>query len=91
MPTYTCDQPYQTLAMTKLFYSEYNREPQCHSARDLLWHCGTGKSVGFQPQQGANQEHIDGLVQDCSNSIAIAMELLKSCAKPSIFLGTYCN
>ena len=24
--------------------------------------------VGFQPQQGANQEHIAGLVQDCSNS-----------------------
>ena len=34
----------------------------------------SGKSVGFQPQQGANQEHMDGLVQDCSNSIAIAME-----------------
>ena len=33
----------------------------------------TGKSDNFQPQQGANQEHIDGLVQDCSNSIAIAV------------------
>ena len=51
----------------------------------------TCKSVSFQPQQGGNQEHIDGLVQDCSNSSAIAMELLKSCAKSSIFLGTYCN
>ena len=28
--------------------------------------------------------HIDGLVQDCSNSIANAMELLQSCTKPSI-------
>ena len=28
---------------------------------------------------------IDGLVQDCSNSIANAMELLQSCAKPSVF------
>ena len=27
---------------------------------------------------------IDGLVQDCSNSSALAMELLQSCAKPSI-------
>ena len=27
---------------------------------------------------------IDGLVQDCSNSIALAMELLQSYTKPSI-------
>ena len=29
--------------------------------------------------------HIDGLVQDCSNSIANAPKLLKSCTKPSIY------
>ena len=28
--------------------------------------------------------HINGLVQDCSNSSALAMELLQSCTKPSI-------
>ena len=28
--------------------------------------------------------HIDGLVQDYSNSIAKALELLQSCTKPSI-------
>ena len=28
--------------------------------------------------------YIDGLVQDCSNSIANALELLQSCTKPSI-------
>ena len=27
---------------------------------------------------------IDGLVQDCSNSSALAMELLQSCTKPTI-------
>ena len=27
---------------------------------------------------------IDGLVQDCSNSSALAMELLQSCTEPSI-------
>ena len=27
--------------------------------------------------------YFDGLVQDCSNSSALAMELLQSCAKPS--------
>ena len=29
------------------------------------------------------KQQIDGLVQDCSNSIALAMELLQSCTKPS--------
>ena len=29
-------------------------------------------------------EYIDGLVQDCSNCIANALELLQSCTKPSI-------
>ena len=31
-----------------------------------------------------SEEHIDGLVQDCSNSIALAMELLQSCTNPLI-------
>ena len=29
--------------------------------------------------------YIDGLAQNCSNSIANALELLQSCAKPSIW------
>ena len=29
--------------------------------------------------------HIDGLVQDCSNSSALAIELLQSCDKPSMY------
>ena len=29
---------------------------------------------------------IDGLVQDCSNSSALAVELLQSCTKPSIYV-----
>ena len=29
--------------------------------------------------------YIDGLVQDCSNSIANAMEFLQSCTKPSVY------
>ena len=28
--------------------------------------------------------NIDSLIQDCSNSIANALELLQSCTKPSI-------
>ena len=30
--------------------------------------------------------HVGGLVQDCSNFSALAMELLQSCAKPSIYI-----
>ena len=30
-------------------------------------------------------KYIDGLVQDCSNSIANALELLQSCTKPLIY------
>ena len=36
------------------------------------------------PPTGQCALHIDSLVQDCSNSSALAMELLQSCAKPSI-------
>ena len=32
--------------------------------------------------------YIIGLVQDCSNSIANTLELLQSCTKPSISIGT---
>ena len=32
---------------------------------------------------GSPVDTVNGLVQDCSNSIANAMELLQSCAKPS--------
>ena len=35
-------------------------------------------------------DYIDGLVQDCSNSIANALELLQSCTKPSI-TGPQCS
>ena len=33
---------------------------------------------------GQTDAYFDGLVQDCSNSIANALELLQSCTKPSI-------
>ena len=32
-----------------------------------------------------NMIYWDGLMQDCSNSIAKALELLQSCTKPSIY------
>ena len=30
--------------------------------------------------------NIDGLVQDCSNSSELALELLQSCTEPSIYV-----
>ena len=37
-------------------------------------------------------EHVNNLVQDCSNSIANALELLQSCTKLSVsFGGQYWN
>ena len=36
-----------------------------------------------------NNKYIDGLVQDCSNSSALAIELLQSCTKPYIYIYIY--
>ena len=38
---------------------------------------------------GTNSQIIDSLVQDCSNSSALAMELQQSYTKPSIYLSDY--
>ena len=35
--------------------------------------------------------YIDGLVQDCSNSSALAMELLQSCTNPLIYASPGLN
>ena len=49
--------------------------------------------ISFQPPSGQWVKFpsycINGLVQDCSNSIANAMELLQSCTKPSIFHASH--
>ena len=37
---------------------------------------------------GAIWDQVDGLVQDCSNSIAKALELLQSCTKPLKYSST---
>ena len=40
---------------------------------------------------GPGEAYIDGLVEDCSNSSALAMELLQSCTKPSIRIRNICH
>ena len=44
----------------------------------------TWKLTQITPGKILLHVRIDGLVQDCSNSIADALELLQSCTKPSI-------
>ena len=36
-------------------------------------------------------KHFDGLVQDCSISSALAMEILQSCTKPLIYFPEMLN
>ena len=62
---------------------------------ELRWVTGDTTYLN-SPTNLMNQEqlyslvHIDGLAQDCSNSIANAHELLQSCTKPSIWCITNC-
>ena len=54
----------------KYRYSQYT----CHNFYPQWWDIG---------QLICPERHFSALVQDCSNSSAIAVELLQSCAKPS--------
>ena len=53
------------------------------SFQNSIHHCYIGKST----EQGT-MAHIDVLVQDCSISSALAMEILQFCTKPSIWWST---
>ena len=53
----------------------------CH---DVIMHVLYEMTLAARFQTVRGDVHIDGLVQDCSNSSALAMELLQSCTKPSI-------
>ena len=50
------------------------------------WHCIGNKSLTEPIMTQFTDEYIDDLVQDCSISIANALELLQSCTKLSIFI-----
>ena len=65
-----------------------------------LWYCCSLVSCGLQLLFQLMVWHLclfsvnthgymDGLVQDCSNSSALAMELLQSCTKPWIFASKH--
>ena len=72
LPTYLCvTRPQQ---VNSVIFDQIIITPNCISYEICTWFCSLF-CCG----------HIHGLVQDCSNSIANALELLQSCNKPSIF------
>ena len=51
----------------------------------MAWHRIGDKPLAESMLTRFTDAYIDGLVQDCSNFSALAMELLQSCTKPSIY------
>ena len=60
---------------------------RCYSTeQSARWPTGSGDRIDVPK---IKQPYINDSVQDCNNSIALAMELLQSCTKPSICLQFY--
>ena len=57
-------------------------------ANGSLWGSNSGSTFGPLVQT-ILKLHFDGLVQDCSISIANALEILQSCAKPLMWYNGY--
>ena len=83
---------HDTVGYTRLSYSDWEaiRELMCKSECRLrcnntsIMVCSFfGITHFWLNYRGIVNKQIDGLVQDCSNSNALAMELLQSCTKPS--------
>ena len=69
------------LKSTMKYSSHFSERPCIPNWLILLLYSNNGSSVVSIILPNI---HIDGLVQDCSNSSALAMELLQSCTRPSI-------
>ena len=80
--------PFQIQSVTwylnKWWFIRTNKQVQCINDLNLLlfhlWKC-----IGGCLNEDAVKLYIDGFVQNCSNSSALAMELLQSCTEPSIY------
>ena len=75
--TFLSNEQYDKIMPTKKGNTQYIPEKNC------IWSCGP--MFGFGYIVSSWYIHIDGLVHDCSNSSALAMELLQFCAKSSIW------
>ena len=68
------------MAMKLMLRIQYNDWYGNTTKYDKAW-----DSVHNRWDVAVQQIDIDGLVHDCSNSIANALELLQSCTKPPIY------
>ena len=66
---------------TRNWYIAYTKNMRRMYGFVLVW-------LGWLYPKSSELLHYDGLVQDCCNSSALAMELLQSCTKPSTSTGT---
>ena len=51
----------------------------------------TSKKVALYWDDPLLDYHVYGVVQDCSNSSANALELLQSCTKPTMYATSLCD
>ena len=76
------------------WYSGMGYSYDCPNFSEIILHRCEKKTVAANHNKA---QHIGGLMQDCSDSSVLAMELLQSCIKPSIwwtiylFLGKHYN
>ena len=60
-----------------------NKQPSCQRF-ETQWSSSDVTAMSKCSREIPQHFNFDGLVQDCSMSIALAMEILQSCTKPSI-------
>ena len=77
---------FQVMARCRQATSHYTL---ANDDKDLLSPCGVTRPQWVNFFQHILIPYIDGLVQDCSISIANALEILQSCIKPSILSLCY--
>ena len=66
----------------KIYHIIWTRKPTAEISYGLDWDV---MNYPYDKVFNGVIAHIDGLVQDCSNSIANAQELLQSWTKPSLW------
>ena len=72
--------PDGTKPLLELMLTYHQWNPAVFTLRQFNWKCSRNQSLEYVAKL-----QINGLVQDCSNSIANALELLQSCTEPSIW------
>ena len=70
--------------------TDFDADDKTTPVVDTLLACIRGASRNTEGEMtGCVQKYIDSIVQYCSNSSALAVELLQSCTKPSVCCWSY--